>query len=161
MWKILLYYYVEILTIFLQGCENLRVHSNIFASTSKHFLKDMDKIHLKMPIPPKIWLTLIILSLCWIFSASLQNICQLDWIWIISSKYTQKSQNEGKLTLSYTCLKWMFIAECKIICYCIVKLISFELYKQNAVKKANFEEYLAIFQDFLRRLQKVCCCEYN
>ena len=50
MWNILLDYYVEIITIFLQGCENLRVHSNIFASTSKHFLKDMDKIHLKMPI---------------------------------------------------------------------------------------------------------------
>ena len=74
-------------------CCKSRSHSNIFASTSKHSLKDMDKIHLKMPIPPKIWLTLIILSLCWIFSASLQNICQLDWIWIISSKYTQKTQN--------------------------------------------------------------------
>ena len=87
MWKILLGYYVEIITIFLQGCENL-----IFAcaSTSKHCSKDIDKIHLKMPIPPKFWLTLIILSLCWIFFASLQNICQLDWIWIISSKYTQK-----------------------------------------------------------------------
>ena len=40
-------YYVEIITIFLQGCENCRVHSKIFASTSRHFLKDMDKTHLK------------------------------------------------------------------------------------------------------------------
>ena len=52
--KILLDYYVEIITIFLQGCENLRVHSNIFASIPKHFLKDIDKIHLKMPKLPKI-----------------------------------------------------------------------------------------------------------
>ena len=39
----------------------------------------------------------------------------------------------------------MFIAGCKKVCCCVVKLISFELYKQNAVKKANFEEYLAKF----------------
>ena len=39
----------------------------------------------------------------------------------------------------------MFIAGCKKVCCCVVKLISFKLYEQNAVKKANLEEYLANF----------------